>query len=67
MNDKVAENIEEKKEASLELDKAFVTEEARVLDPKLLSKSLLDRMPTPSGWRASPLPAARNGGWSSRP
>ena len=56
MNDKVAENIEEKKEASLELDKAFVTEEARVLDPKLLSKSLLDRMPTPSGWRILVLP-----------
>ena len=56
MNDKVAENIEEKKEASLELDKAFVTEEARVLDPKLLSKSLLDRMPAPSGWRILVLP-----------
>jgi len=56
MNDKVAENIEEKKEASLELDKAFVTEETRVLDPKLLSKSLLDRMPTPSGWRILVLP-----------
>jgi len=56
MNDKVAKNIEEKKEASLELDKAFVTEEARVLDPKLLSKSLLDRMPTPSGWRILVLP-----------
>ena len=56
MNDKVAENIEEKKEASLELDKAFVTEEARVLDPKLLSKSLLDRMPNPSGWRILVLP-----------
>jgi len=56
MNDKVAENIEEKKEASLELDKAFVTEETRVLDPKLLSKSLLDRMPNPSGWRILVLP-----------
>ena len=56
MNDKVAKNIEEKKEASLELDKAFVTEEARVLDPKLLSKSLLDRMPNPSGWRILVLP-----------
>jgi len=56
MNEKVAKNIEEKKEASLELDKAFVTEEARVLDPKLLSKSLLDRMPNPSGWRILVLP-----------
>ena len=56
MNDKVAENIEEKEEASSELDHAFVKEEARVLDPKLLSKSLLDRMPTPSGWRILVLP-----------
>jgi len=56
MNDKVAENIEEKEEASSELDHAFVKEEARVLDPKLLNKSLLDRMPTPSGWRILVLP-----------
>ena len=56
MNEKVAENIEEKEEASSELDQAFVKEEARVLDPNLLKKSLLDRMPTPSGWRILVLP-----------
>ena len=56
MNEKVAENIEEKEEASSELDHAFVKEEARVLDPKLLNKSLLDRMPNPSGWRILVLP-----------
>ena len=56
MNDKVAENIEEKEEASLEIDKAFVKEEARVLDPTLLNKQLLDRMPTPTGWRILVLP-----------
>jgi co-chaperonin GroES (HSP10) len=56
MNDKVAENIEEKEEASSELDHAFVKEEARVLDPNLLKKSLLDRMPNPSGWRILVLP-----------
>ena len=56
MNDKVAENIEEKEEASLEIDKAFVKEEARVLDPTLLNKPLLDRMPTPTGWRILVLP-----------
>ena len=56
MNDKVAENIEEKEEASLEIDKAFVKEEARVLDPTLLKKPLLDRMPTPTGWRILVLP-----------
>ena len=54
MNDKVAENIKE--EAPSELDQAFVKEEARVLDPSLLKKSLLDRMPTPSGWRILVLP-----------
>ena len=56
MNDKVAENIEEKEEASLEIDQAFVKEEARVLDPTLLNKPLLDRMPTPTGWRILVLP-----------
>ena len=56
MNDKVAEKIEKKEEASSELDQAFVKEEARVLDPNLLNKSLLDRMPTPSGWRILVLP-----------
>tara|TARA_B100001115_G_scaffold184807_1_gene189043 strand:- start:3391 stop:3840 length:450 start_codon:yes stop_codon:yes gene_type:complete len=54
MNDKVAENIKE--EFPSELDQAFVKEEARVLDPSLLKKSLLDRMPTPSGWRILVLP-----------
>jgi len=56
MNNKVAENIDKKEEASSELDQAFVKEEARVLDPKLLNKSLLDRMPNPTGWRILVLP-----------
>ena len=56
MNDKVAEKIEKKEEASSELDQAFVKEESRVLDPNLLNKSLLERMPTPSGWRILVLP-----------
>ena len=56
MNDKVAEKIEEKEETQSELDQAFVTEEQRVLDPTLLNKSLLDRMPTPTGWRILVLP-----------
>ena len=49
MNDKVAEKIEDTQNQESELDQAFVKEEARVLDPSLLKKSLLDRMPTPSG------------------
>ena len=56
MNDKVAEKIEEKEETQSELDQAFVTEEQRVLDPTLLNKSLLDRMPTPTGLRILVLP-----------
>ena len=56
MNDKVAEKIEEKEETQSELDQAFVTEEQRVLDPTLLNKSMLDRMPTPAGWRILVLP-----------
>ena len=38
-------------EEQSELDKAFVEEDKRVLDPTLLKKSLIDRMPDPTGWR----------------
>lgn len=34
----------------------YVKSEERVLDPSLLSKSLLDRIPTPTGWRLVVLP-----------
>ena len=30
---------------------AYVSEEERVLDPTVLDKSLVERMPDPSGWR----------------
>ena len=32
-------------------DSAFVNPDKRVLDPTLLNKTLLDRLPTPTGWR----------------
>lgn len=51
MNEKVAEKTEKS-----ELDKAFVKNEERVLDPSLLNKSLLERMPEPTGWRVLVLP-----------
>ena len=35
---------------------AYVKESARVLDPTLLEKSFLDRMPQPTGWRILILP-----------
>ena len=52
MNEKVAKKIETKSE----LDKAFVDADNKVLDPTLLKKSLLERMPNPSGWRLLVLP-----------
>lgn len=38
------------------MDKAFVEEDKRVLDPSLLDKSVLERMPQPTGWRLLVLP-----------
>ena len=35
---------------------AYVSEEERVLDPTVLDKSLIERMPDPSGWRLLVLP-----------
>ena len=46
----------QKVEENSELDKAFIKSDERVLDPKLLDKSLLDRMPNPAGWRMLVLP-----------
>ena len=40
---------------------AYVKESARVLDPTLLEKSFLDRMPQPTGWRILILPYAGKG------
>ena len=40
---------------------AYVKESARVLDPTLLEKSFLERMPQPTGWRILILPYAGKG------
>ena len=37
---------------------AYIKEESRVLDPSLLDKTVLDRMPQPTGWRMLVLPYA---------
>tara|TARA_R110002020_G_scaffold110700_1_gene255686 strand:- start:1919 stop:2350 length:432 start_codon:yes stop_codon:yes gene_type:complete len=37
---------------------AYIKEESRVLDPTLLDKTVLDRMPQPTGWRMLVLPYA---------
>ena len=38
------------------LDKMYVEPQERVLDPSLADRSLIDRMPSPTGWRLLILP-----------
>lgn len=38
------------------LNKAYVDEASRVLDPSLLDKPLLERLPSPTGWRVLVMP-----------
>ena len=49
----IAEERKKAREESArsDVDKAYVKTEDRVLDPTLLDKSLLERMPNPTGWR----------------
>ena len=35
---------------------AYIPEESKVLDPSVLDKTLIERMPNPSGWRLLVLP-----------
>ena len=51
--DKVAET---NKENTSEVDKAFVSAADRVLDPTLVDQTLIERMPSPTGWRMLILP-----------
>lgn len=43
-------------EVASSLDEAYQEPEKRVLNPEAIGKSLLDRMPTPTGWRILILP-----------
>jgi co-chaperonin GroES (HSP10) len=43
-------------EVASSLDEAYHEPEKRVLNPEAIGKSLLDRMPTPTGWRILILP-----------
>ena len=60
--DKEAEEAKQKEEVSREttekegVDKMYVDPKDRVLDPSKVDKSLLDRMPNPTGWRMLILP-----------
>ena len=38
------------------IESAFIQKKDLVLDPSLLSKTVLERMPTPSGWRMLVIP-----------
>ena len=68
----VAQEVEKEAQKSIqeentsEVDQAFVSSEERVLDPTLLEKSLLDRMPQPTGWRLLILPYKGRGVSQSR-
>ena len=42
--------------AKSSLDDAYVSSTERVLNPELLDKTLLERMPNPAGWRLLVLP-----------
>ena len=55
----VPEHVKEKiqKEKTLQTENSpWVTPENRVLDPSLLEKSLLNRLPQPTGWRVLVMP-----------
>jgi len=47
---------DQKPEAVKEVEKAYTEAAKRVLDPSLLDKSFLERMPQPTGWRILILP-----------
>ena len=50
----------------LDISKAYVPEEERVLDPTLIETSIIDRLPQPTGWRVLILPfkpSRRSKGW----
>ena len=50
------DKIEPVEEINSEIEEAYVKTDERVLDPTLLDKSFLERMPQPSGWRMLILP-----------
>ena len=58
--DHVAQKINkeraEQKPAGPSVESAYVAPQERVLDPSLLEKSLLDRLPQPTGWRVLVMP-----------
>ena len=57
--DHIAKEVEsqaKKDKSESEVSDAFVSPEDRVLDPTLIDKSLIEHMPSPTGWRILILP-----------
>jgi hypothetical protein len=54
--DHVAQKINKEKKNNVDLDSAYVDPKNKVLDPSLLDKSLVDRLPQPTGWRLLVMP-----------
>lgn len=54
--DHVAQKMNKEKGASSEINSAYVQQDKRVLDPSLLEKPLLERLPQPTGWRVLVMP-----------
>lgn len=52
----VEPKTEEKASEAIDITEAYVKEEDRILDPRLLEASALERMPQPTGWRILILP-----------
>lgn len=50
------EKVEKPTEDKPSVEEAYIPEEKRVLDPSLLSKSLKERLPQPTGWRILVMP-----------
>ena len=53
---KMNKERQESKADSSALDSAYVDANERVLDPSLLDKPLLERLPQPTGWRVLVMP-----------
>ena len=52
----VPDNIANAKKKETTAQAAYIKKEDRVLDPSLLDKSLLERLPQPTGWRVLVMP-----------
>jgi len=50
------EHVTQKMNKEKSLSKAYVDTKEKVLDPSLLEKSLLERVPQPTGWRILVMP-----------